>query len=280
MQEKLQRLAGLSLIADGLLLFLFGRRYGRLWRLGAEEGLCFRVVRRFTALPGWLLRLFGLGEVMAGVKVLGGASLSVADIYDTMAGAYSVIDTWWRGWFYKDAHRAFDEALATYLPPDGRVLDLGAGTAANLGRLLAMDLPFASYTAVDVTKAMLEQARAKYKHLSQAHFHRIDLMTDPLPEGLFDLIVSTWALEHMEDPALVVDKAWQQLAPSGHMVLLFEVEADNWYSRLENRVLRFFDARQVPAAVVRQMPGLKRFDRYSGPFGKLALVILAKENKQ
>jgi SAM-dependent methyltransferase len=280
MKQKLQRLAGLSMIADGLLLFLFGRRYGRLWRLGVEEGLYFRIVHRFTALPGWLLRLLGLGEVMAGVKVLGSVPLSVAGVYGAMAGSYSVIDTRWRNWFYIDAHREFDAALAKYLPPDGRVLDLGAGTGANLGRLLEMELPFAAYTAVDTTEAMLEQARLKYGHVPQATFHQLDLMTDPLPAGTFDLIVSTWALEHMDDPALVVDKAWRRLAPGGHMALLFEVAADNFYSHLENRVLGFFDAAQVPTAVVRQMPGLIQFDPYGGPFGKLALAVLAKGNEQ
>lgn len=276
MKEKLQRIAGLSMIADGVLLFLFGRHYGRLWRLGTEEGLYFRAVKGFATLPPWLLRLLGLGEVITGVKMLANAPLSVSGVYGTLAAPYSVIDTWWRSRLYVDAHRAFDEALGNYLPPDGQILDLGAGTAANLGRLLEMDLPFASYTAIDATEAMLERAREKHEHVSQAQFHRLDLMTDPLPEGSFDLIVSTWALEHMDDPALVVDKAWRQLAPGGHMALLFEVEGDDWYSRLENRVLSFFDAQQVPTATVRQFPGLKQHDQYSGLYGKVALILLEK----
>lgn len=132
-----------------------------------------------------------------------------------MAAPYSPIDTRWRNWLYADAHRAFDQALARHLPREGRVLDLGAGTGANLGRLLDMDLPFASYTGVDVTEAMLEQARQKYGTLPQVHFRRLDLIADPLPAGPFDLVTSTWALEHMADPGLVVQKAWQQLGAGG-----------------------------------------------------------------
>lgn len=272
----LARIAGLSMIADGVLLALFGRRYARLWRLGSREGLYYETVRWFEKRPPWLLRLLGVVEALAGARVLGRAPLSVPAIYNTLAEPYSAIDTRWRDWLYADAHRAFDQALATHLPREGRVLDLGVGTGANLGRLLEMGVPFASYTGVDVTEAMLQQAREKHASLPQAHFRRLDLMTDPLPDGPFDLITSTWALEHMADPGLVVQKAWQQLGAGGHMVLLFEVEDDDWYSRLENRVLGFLDAQQVPLAAVSHFPGLIRFDRFGGPFGKLALVVLQK----
>jgi SAM-dependent methyltransferase len=277
MKEKLLRLAALSTIADGILLALFGRRYARLWRLGTEEGAYYRIARWFATRPQWLLRLLGLGEVAAGVKVMGRAPLSVPSIYNTLAVPYSAIDTWWRGWLYAEAHRAFDGAIAWYLPEDGEVLDLGAGTGANLGRLLEMGIPFASYSGVDHTEGMLEQARAKYAHLPQVHFRQLDLVREPLPKGRFDLIVSTWALEHIAQPGDVVGKAWQHLRPGGHMVLLFEVEGTGWYSELVNRVLGFFDAQQVADVTVKQFPGLKRYEIYSGPFANLAFVLLEKQ---
>ncbi|MDT8304917.1 MAG: methyltransferase domain-containing protein [Anaerolineae bacterium] len=276
MKERLLRVTGLSMTVDGILLALFGRSYARVWLLGMEKRAYYETVHRFASLPQWLLRLLGLAEAAAGVKVLGRAPLSVSAIYDTIASPYSAVDTQWRDWLYADAHRDFDRTLATYLPPDGKILDLGAGTGANLGRLLQMDVPFASYTGVDRTAAMLEQAHEKYSGFSEVHFQQIDLVGDPLPEGPFDLIVSSWVLEHLDEPAAVVEKAWQRLCPGGQMVLLFEVKDDGWYSRLENRVLGFFDAQQVPLSVVQQFPGLKRFERYGGPFGQLALVVLEK----
>lgn len=275
-KERLLRVTGLSMIVDGILLALFARAYARFWRLGTDKGVYYRLVHWFATRPPWLLRLLGLAEAAAGVKVLGRAPLTVSAVYNSLAGAYSTVDTSWRDWLYADAHRDFDRMLATYLPPDGAILDLGAGTGANLGRLLQMDVPFASYTGVDRTEAMLEQARAKYSHLSHVQFLQLDLERAPLPEGLFDLIISSWVLEHLDEPAAVVEKAWWQLPRGGHIVLLFEVEAEGWYSRLENRALGFFAAQQVPAEVVAQFPGLQRFDRYSGPFGQLALVVLEK----
>lgn len=276
MRNRLLRILGLSLLADGLALALFGRSYARLWRLGSREGSYDEAVRWFVKRPPWFLRLLGVAEALAGAKVLGRAPLSVAAIYDTLAAPYSAIDTWWRGWLYADAHRAFDEALARHLPNDGRVLDLGAGTGANMGRLLEMDLPFSSYTGVDVTEAMLVQAQEKYGHLPQAQFRQLDITRDPLPEGPFDVIVSTWVLEHIPDPEAVVGEAWQQLLPGGHMVLLFEVEGQGWHSEAVNRVLGFFGAQQVADEMVRQFPGLKRYDGYDGPFARLALVVLEK----
>lgn len=280
MNEKLLRGLGLILLIDGILLALFGRRYARLWSVRSKEGSYYEAVRWCVQRPPRLLRLLGLGEMLAGAKVMGRAPLSVPAVYKAVAAPYSVIDTWWRGWLYTDAHRAFDQALAAYLPSDGSVLDLGAGTAANLGRLLEMNIPFASYVGVDRTEAMLAQARAKYGHLPQARFRQLDLLRDPLPEGTFDLIISTWALEHLPDPGAVVRKAWQQLRPGGHMLLLFEVEGQGWYSALVNRVLGFFDAQQVAHGAVEQFPGLRRYDRYSGPFAQLALVALEKEITQ
>ena len=276
MKEKLLRIAGLSMIVDGILLALFGRPYAQLWRLGTDEGAYYRIARWFANRPQWLLRLLGLGEAAAGVKVMGRAPLSVPAIYSTLAAPYSAVDTWWRDWLYADAHRAFDETMAAHLPADGQVLDLGAGTGANLGRLLAMGVPVASYTGVDRTEAMLEQGRAKYAYLPQVHFRQRDLVRDPLPEGPFDLIVSTWAMEHIAQPGDVVRRAWQQLRPGGHMVLLFEVEGVSLYSEMVNRVLGFFDARQVAEATVKQFPGLMRYETYSGPFARLALVLLEK----
>ena len=265
------------MIVDGVLLALFGRRYARLWRLGTEQGGYYRLVQRFVELPPWLLRLLGLAEVVAGVKVLGRAPLSVPGVYNALAAPYSAIDTWWRDWLYADAHKALDEAMAKYLPPDGAVLDLGAGTGANLGRLLATGARFASYTGVDATETMLAQARGKYGQLPQAHFRQLDLRRDPLPDGPFDLIVSSWVLEHLVEPGAVVRKAWEKLRPGGHMVLLFEVEGTGVYSELVNRVLGFFDAQQVAESTVKQLPGLVRYETFSGPFARLALVVLEKQ---
>jgi SAM-dependent methyltransferase len=158
----------------------------------------------------------------------------------------------------------------------GRVLDLGSGVGANLARIKALGLPYGSYTGVDLTGAMLHQAEARYGAGPDVRFQQVDLMRDALPGGPYDLIVSTWVFEHLPDPVLVAEKAWEQLKPGGHLVLLFEVEAGSWLSRLVDRVYPFFSARLVRNKEVRQFPGVQRDRRFSGPLGDLALVIARK----
>lgn len=280
MKEKVLRIAGVFMLLDATFLILFGRRYVERTRFGSEGNPYYRLMSWFLQWPDWLLRLAGVAEARLGLAALGSAPLAVRPLYRRIAGAYSVIDTAWREWLYADAHRAFDRAMARYLPADRRVLDLAAGTGANMGRLLSLGAPFASYIGVDLTGEMLERAQKRYGHLPNVHFRQLDLMSDALPEGPYDLIVSTWALEHMPDPVRVVEKAWGELKPDGHMVLLFEAEADSWYSRLEDRVLHFFSARQVREEEIRRFPGLHWHQSYDGPFGRLALVVLEKRAQE
>jgi 2-polyprenyl-3-methyl-5-hydroxy-6-metoxy-1,4-benzoquinol methylase len=167
-------------------------------------------------------------------------------------------------------------SLATHLPPNGRVLDLGCGTGANLARLLEMKVPFGTYVGVDLSEAMLARAERKWGDLSNVTFRQLDLMADPLPEGPFDLVTSTWVLEHLADPAYVVHQAWHRLRPGGHVLLLFEISSSSWHSRLWNRVLRFFSARVVPQEVAERFPGSMASDVFPGPVGDLALIVLHK----
>ena len=90
------------------------------------------------------------------------------------------------------------------------------------------------------------------------------------------MILSTWVFEHLPDPVLVTHKAWDQLRPGGHLVLLFEVKSDTWLSGLINRVYPFFSARQVREEGIRRMPGVSSVQRFSGPLGVLALVTAEK----
>ena len=50
------------LIADAVLLLLFGRRWVRFTRFGPEESAYVGVMDWFLAWPDWLLRIAGLAE--------------------------------------------------------------------------------------------------------------------------------------------------------------------------------------------------------------------------
>jgi SAM-dependent methyltransferase len=264
------------MVVDGLLLMAFARNYLRLWRVGPPGNPYRRVLDWLVDRPPWVLRAAGAAEAGLGIVLVGKAPLDVRALYAAVVGLYDAVEPAWRDRFYRDAHHAFDQALATHLPPNGRVLDSGCGTGANLARLLEMEVPFGAYVGVDLSEAMLARAERKWGDLPNVTFRQLDLMADPLPEGPFDLVTSTWVLEHLADPAYVVQQAWDRLRPGGHVLPLFEISSSSWRSRLWNRALRFFSAQVVPQEVTERFPGGVASDVFPGPFGDLALIVLHK----
>jgi SAM-dependent methyltransferase len=276
LKKKLLRLLGVSFLIDGLLTLLFGRKHVQWCYFGPTSSPYKRSIEWIQDRPPWQLRLAGASEFILGTMLLSRAPLDVRTFYRSVARSYAAIDPGWREWFYPKAHSAFDSALSHYLPPKGRVLDLGSGVGANLSRLLDMNLPFNSYVGVDLTDAMLEQARKRYHYVSNARFQQLDLMTDPLPEGPFDLITSTWVFEHLPDPVYVVKKALERLSTDGHIILLFETKSNTLLSQIIDRVFPFFSIRLVREDQVHQFPGILLEQHHSGPLGDLALVVLEK----
>lgn len=86
-------------------------------------------------------------------------------------------------------------ALAMLGRPPRRVLDLGAGTGMLAARVAAA-YPDAELVLTDGAPAMLEQARTTVG--PDAELHVADL-SDPLPTGEFDAIVSALAIHHLDD---------------------------------------------------------------------------------
>jgi tRNA (cmo5U34)-methyltransferase len=75
------------------------------------------------------------------------------------------------------------------------VLELGVGTGETARRVLALH-PEASWTAIDANEAMLSRAR---ENLPGADL-RLSRLEDPLPEGPFDLVVSSLVVHHLDGP--------------------------------------------------------------------------------
>lgn len=276
MKNTLQRVVGFYFVVDGLLTTIFGRRYIGLYDFGPALSPYRKTIQWIMARSSWLQRSAGFSEFLLGIFLLSRSPLDVQTFYRAIARGYAAIDPVWRKKFYPEAHESFDHALQRYLPQGGRVLDLGCGVGGNLARLLDLHLPFGSYMGVDLTYAMLWQAQKRYQRVSHVRFQQMDLMTDPLPEGQFDLITSTWVFEHLRNPFHVVRKAWDRLAPGGHVVLLFEASADTIFSKVTDKVYPFFSAWRVSEDEIQKYPGISSDQRYHGPLGDLALVVLEK----
>ena len=89
------------------------------------------------------------------------------------------------------------QALELGPTPIARVLDLGAGTGLLSERVLAAR-PGAEVVLLDGAPAMLDEARAR---LGDRARYVVRDLTEPLPEGPWDAIVSALAIHHLTDAA-------------------------------------------------------------------------------
>ena len=112
--------------------------------------------------------------------------------------------------------------------PGSRVVDIGAGpgfAAADLaevvglaGRVVAVER---SARFVEAGRAML----AAHGH-DNVEFHKLDLMTDPLPAGGMDASWCRWVACFVASPALLLDKVAAVVRPGGVAIFHEYVEYD------------------------------------------------------
>jgi SAM-dependent methyltransferase len=115
-------------------------------------------------------------------------------------------------------HRASGEAtLVEELPPVvRRVLDLGSGD----GRLLAAVLtarPEAQGVALDFSPAMLDRLHARFTLRPDVTVVNHDLAASLPHLGLFDAVVSSFAIHHLAHPRKrqLYEEIWALLEPGG-----------------------------------------------------------------
>ena len=113
---------------------------------------------------------------------------------------------------------AGEAALREMLPPEPRsVLDLGCGDGRLTSLVLEARPTVAQVIAVDRSPPMLDRARRRFGADDRVEVRAWDLADDLTSLGEFDLIVSGFAIHHLEDDrkqALFVEVA-RQLGPGG-----------------------------------------------------------------
>jgi SAM-dependent methyltransferase len=132
----------------------------------------------------------------------------------------------------RSTHRAAGErALLDELPERvNRVLDLGSGD----GRLLAMVLqgrPGASGVALDFSPPMLERLDARFRSSPDVQVVAHDL-DHPLPDlGTFDVVISSFAIHHLEDvrKRALYEEVFAVLGPGGVFCNLEHVASRSAY---------------------------------------------------
>ncbi len=107
------------------------------------------------------------------------------------------------------------------LQPGARVLDLCCGAGASALPAAHLVGPAGSVHGVDLTPALVEQARASAAAagLVQARFEVGDVDALSFPPGSFDAVVSVFGLFFLDDMAGTLRRAWSWLAPGGAVAI-------------------------------------------------------------
>ncbi len=123
----------------------------------------------------------------------------------------------------------------------GDVLEIGVGTGRNLP-FYADDI---SLTGVDLSQAMLRQARARAAEPGIDAGLRVgDAQALDLPDNGFDAVVMTLVLSAVPDIRRAIAEAHRVLRPGGRLLVLDFVRSPHWPVRTMQRLLNPFMARR------------------------------------
>ena len=134
------------------------------------------------------------------------------------------------------------------------LLDAGCGPAPMIS-LLAEKYPARHYTGLDLTPAMIEQA--KKKNISNATFVVGDCENFPFENDSFDAIICSMSFHHYPDPQAFFDSVKRCLRPKGmDMIAANDVSrADQGFNADQNALTVFWaDGQQdLPLASKQQV---------------------------
>ena len=108
------------------------------------------------------------------------------------------------------------------------LLDAGCGPAPMIS-LLAEKYPDRHYTGLDLTPAMIEQA--KKKNISNATFVVGDCENFPFENDSFDAIICSMSFHHYPNPQAFFDSVKRCLRPNGNLII--EFDRNNTYIQSE-----------------------------------------------
>lgn len=147
-----------------------------------------------------------------------GRAAQVLATYERTAARYDQV---WRRLWLRVAGGAAETAMmgavveAVSAMNGPRVLDAGAGTGA-LSRRLISALPGLRPVLVDLSPSMLARAADLHAPRAVASVHAL-----PFADGEFDVVVSAWVIETVDNPGAAVAEMLRVLRPGGVLVYSF-----------------------------------------------------------
>jgi|GEM_PF-1007227 len=274
--RDLLRGAGVLAVVEGLAFAIGGSQTARL--LGQVMPRWFAPwLRGFAAAPTTLCRLYGVAEIVLGLRVLAMTPPTPRLVEDVADLALEPFRAFWRASLASDAERAYGKLLNEVVRPGARVLDLGCGEGDNLARILEEGLALGSYIGLDSSSGALARARARFDGIPKVDFRRNDLDHDQLPTGEFDVILSTWAVDQVADPYGLIVRALRQLRYGGNAVILFTSPVNGWRHVPATLVARFTGRRPRGPDLFAGLPAFTAVESFAN--GLISMVIFEKPQR-
>ena len=155
----------------------------------------------------------------------------------------------------------------------GDVLDIGAGTGANLAHLTD-----ATRVVAAEPSAAMRRRLARRRHQAHAPVRIDDARAEALPyrDASFDAVVFTCVLCSVDDPDRALAEAHRVLRPEGRLVILEHVRGSGRLATWQDRITPLWSRvaggchpnRDIPAAATRAGFDLQRPDSFD-PFPRL-----------
>jgi len=125
------------------------------------------------------------------------------------------------------------------LRKDSYVLDVGCGTGYAVLRLASL-IPYGKACGIDISSAMIEQARAKtpHKFVHQIEFTEATAENIPHLKDTFDNVICTNSFHHYKDSVRALREIMRVLKPGGQFVIMENAPDLSWYTWLWDRILR------------------------------------------
>jgi ubiquinone/menaquinone biosynthesis C-methylase UbiE len=167
---------------------------------------------------------------------------------------------------------SFVKKLKNYIVK-GSVTDIGCGPGYLL-QTLAKELPDIKLVGVDVSKEMIERAKANFdsqKLGGRAEFKEGSSENLPFKDQTQDFIVSTGALHHFADPTVAFNEIYRVLKPGGQMLILDFRRDVQWF---------FFGFIRFVQNVALRIIGLNALRRINEPTGSLLASYTKEEIRE
>jgi SAM-dependent methyltransferase len=191
-------------------------------------------------------------------------------LYSRLAPLYDFLRSIWSR-STRSLEADLDELFAQ-VEASARILELAPGTGINIERLIRCAPGFDSYLGIDISPDMLARARTKARGDPRIELRTGDATGVGDLRGQFDLVVCTYLLSHLDNPAGTVGHAVQKLAPGGTAIFVFVTEPSEAAARWVFDLLRRpFRIRFVDTAAIREVPYLERMTQYAGGLATLAV---------